>query len=177
MSGKKLGLCVFKYGQDLTKYDLTLEDVLGQIADHLRGWSWNPEQWTDLVVVGETGEHYYVLNEASESAMDKLAEEYGGQRVKMQNVSKTRLHRVTVRNMTIAGRDSIILEAFVHFAESAHGYCTLFPTYLNVSLHELYDLMNLLMSMKMLKLSRSKNAKWIRDAYDRQFKTYVPDEE
>ena len=168
---------MFRYEPDAKNYNLTLEDVLAQASDDLRGAYWNPQQWADLVVIGETGEHYYVLNEPSESAMDALAKEYGGQHLKMKNVSKLRLHRVTVRNMMVSGRDSIIMEAFVHFAESPHGYCVLYPTYMNIGLHELYALMNQMLELKMLKLKRSKKASWILRAFDRMFDTYVPDEE
>jgi len=165
---EQLGLCNITYGgKDQTEYDKTLEDVLSMVADNLKGRVWNPQQWADLVVIGETGEHRYVLNNASEEAIDKLATEYGGRRMKVMNVSKARLWRVTVRNMKISGRDSIILEAFVRMAESPHGYCMLFPTYLNVGLHELDMLISTMMKMKMIKLSRSKGATWLHEAYKR----------
>jgi hypothetical protein len=167
VSEKQLGLCVFTYDGEDAEYDQTLEDRLGEIADYLRGWKWNPDQWADLVVIGETGEHHYILNHPSNAALENLAAEYGGKGrcPKEKDVNRTRLYRVTVRNTKISGHDSIILEAFVQFAKSAHGYCTIFPTYMNVGLQELDALIEVMMELKMLKLNRSKGLQWIRQVY------------
>ena len=162
--------CVYSYGDRIKEYVYTLEDVLSMIADDLRGWKWEPWQNADLVVIGQTEDsRYYVMNNPSEEAMTALAREYNGKRPSIQKASKLRLCHVTVRNMQYSGRESVLLEASVCMAESAHGYCTLCPTYMCITLFELYEMMSVLLNLKMIKLKRSKDVAWLLHEYDRLF--------
>ena len=152
---------------------MTLEDALVHIAKSLHGRSWCAEQKADLVVIAETAHHRYMLNEPSKEAKNRLALEYGGHEQDVEtDVDKTRLWRVTVRNMVTTGRDSVVLEAFVKDAEATkddekpgNGYCHLVPTYMNLSTMEIDALMTLLIKLKMLKLSENPELKWLRNAY------------
>ena len=152
----------FLYGDKQLVYGKTLEELLEKAAENLTGRSWFTQQQNDLLVTGETSHHQYILNEPSDEAVRKLAEEYGGHELQVKNVSKLRLRRVTVRNMRVEGRESIVLEAYVICVESTHGYCRLSPTYLNLNTRELYDVMSVLMKLKMLKVRDYPKLKWLR---------------
>ena len=173
-----MGPCVFMYGDNVEDYDLALEDVLSRMSEHLRGWTWDATQCADLVVIGQTDDgRYCILNDPSENAMEALAKEYDGRcPKKRQNMNKQRLNHVTVRNMLMPVRDSVILEASVHFVESAHGYCMLFPTNMCVALSEMYELIRTMMDLRMIKLKRSKNVAWMYHAFEQMPCFYYGDE-
>ena len=173
--------------------DCPMEDWLEEVAENLRKLNWQVPQKADLIVVGETGHHHYILNKASEEARQRLAEEYGGRELEYCDVSRKRLWRVTVRNMVTighepvvtddqiegdgvtqdycklsptyaTGRDAVILEAYVGDNNTTHGYCRLYPTYANFCTMELDALISTLMELKMLKISRYPALKRLRAA-------------
>ena len=150
-----------------SEFGKTLEELLETASGYLRGRTWVVQQNVDLVVIGETDHHQYILNRLSSNAVQCLAEEYGGHELQEKNVCKSRLCRVIVRNALISGRDSIVLEAYVACVESAHGYCKLCPTYMNLSTRELDAVIDELMKLKMLKVRDYVGLRWLRKAYSR----------
>ena len=95
---------------------MSLEDCLTGVSERLRGKSWAKDQRTDLVVIGtdETGVDC-VLNSPTIEALDTFSEDYDGGMLVLKRISNDRVKTVTVRNMVLRGKESIIFEGKVMF--------------------------------------------------------------
>lgn len=135
---------------------MSLEDCLAGVSERLRGKSWAKDQRTDLVVIG-TGEMGVdcVLNSPTVEALDTFCEDYDGRTLVLSRIiSNDRIKTVTVRNMVLRGKESIIFEGKVVAPRDGNAdYVTLLVEKFSMTTHELKSFMDEMMALHMLNVA------------------------
>ena len=152
MSGDCLNILhvVYSY-KGGAKKDLTLEEFLEKTAKHACHCRWNPTQFANIVVIGETCTGaYYIMSGHPKDTMGALMEEYRGKNLQTGHVPFSRLRRVRVHNMEYTGLESLLLSAVVHSGGATQNYCVLHPEYVCLTLTELYVFIQAMKNMGML---------------------------
>ena len=146
---------------------MSLEDCLTGVSERLRGKSWAKDQRTDLVVIGtdETGVDY-VLNSPTIGALDTFSEDYDGGMLVLKRISNDRVKTVTVRNMVLRGKESIIFEGKVVVPRDGDAdYVTLLVEKFSMTTHELKSFMDEMMALHMLNVATYPAIRLLRSKY------------
>ena len=146
--------------------DAFLEEVVERIASHLKGHSFVTEQRAELLVIAnDEDNHIYVVNEASDWALNEFDRENHRVNWHHERISNDRIRRVIVRNMKIHGDGSEILIAQNTGFCSSKDYFHLTPQYLSCNTQELGALIDVLMGLHLFKIGRSAPLAWLRKQY------------
>ena len=162
------GAYLFNYdaGDRPPGYEKILEDVIIDIARHLKGHTFIKEQRAELVVIGNDADnHIYVLNQPSDWALNKFSEENRHVHWERRRIGNQQITRVIVRNMYLTGKDSEILVAESAGATSRYDYAYLIPIFLRCDTQELGNLMDELMKLHLFKIGKSKLLSWLHQQY------------
>ena len=144
----------------------TLEDVVTEIATHLKGHQFIKEQRAELVIIGNDADnHIYVLNDPADWALKMFADENIHTKWEHQRIGNDQITRVIVRNMYLTGKDSEILVAQNVGAPSEYKYSRLIPVFLHCDTKELDTLMTELMQLHLFKIGNSRPLAWLRRQY------------
>lgn len=144
---------------------LVLEELLEQIASHLRGHHFITEQRAELLVIAnDSDNHIYVLNNPTKWALDKFQSENRGTNWEKRRIDNGDIRRIIVRNMVLSGKDSEILIAQPD-GRTRQGYCFLTPDYLNLNTQELGALIEALIALRLLRVGKSSQLTWLRQQY------------
>ena len=138
------------------KKDLTLEGLLEKIAKHACHCRWNPAQYANIVVIGETLKgQYYVINGRMRETVGALMEEYRDKKLETGCVPFSRLRRVRVHNMEYTGIESLLLSAVIYQSEVTDDHCVLHPEYACLTLPELYVFIQAMKNLGMLETTNN----------------------
>ena len=170
MSGDCLSILdvVYSY-KGGAKKDLTLEEFLEKIAKHACHCRWNPAQYANIVVIGETLKgQYYVINGRMREMVGALMEEYRDKKLETGYVPFSRLRRVRVHNMEYTGIESLLLSAVIYQSEVTDDHCVLHPEYACLTLPELYVFIQAMKNLGMLETTNNGAGKLL-ERYDELF--------
>lgn len=156
----------FHFTYDGSSKNSSLEDVVSGISTFLKGKEWSATQIATMVVVGrhENGK-FYVLNSVPVCDVGEIAKLYPKDKLKTRRASNCHLKEIFVYNAAVPPEEGLILRARTSDISTKRGYCKLFPIKLDVNVHELYALMDALMSVNMFKVKGYSDIALLRKTY------------
>ena len=160
------GVYHFTYQANLEKHPYILEELIEQIATHLKGQTFIKEQLAELVVVAyDFNSRVYILNKPKPWVLKDFQRECG---VKccQKRIGNDKIREIIVHNMRLPFSKSEILTADIFSpTTSRFGYCTLMPHYLDLNTQDLGALLDELMNLHLFRIRKSARLSWLRKQY------------